>query len=207
MLRASVFAALLLVPTAAHADLGFGPYVSDPPSVVGVGIVIGFTIGSEPALGVGLEGTYLSFDREIDSQLRKGAWARGAYARAELTIPFDATRNHMRYSLGLMSLRGATYSYDERPSGAGKSFGYFTSSRFGLFYRESAGTVRQSWGPEAEASLGSGGILLGFVGARLAAPVSDWLVPGAKSHGAEYGVTLGSAALITVAGTSPGTVY
>jgi hypothetical protein len=208
MLRSSLLvASLLVIPAAASADIADGPIVRHPPSVVGVGIVVTFTIGREPALGVGLEGSYLSLDTEIGSELRKDAWGRGAYGRAELTIPFDATRNHMRYSLGLLTLRGATYSYDETPRGGGKSVGYFTGARFGLFYRESAGEVRQSWGPEIEPSIGSGAYLVGYLGARLGAPLGDLLFPGAKSHGADYGITLGSALLIPVSGTTPGTVY
>jgi hypothetical protein len=208
MLRHSlVAAALSLAPAEARADLGVGPFVPHPPTVVGVGLLVTVAIGSEPALGVGLEANYLSFDTEISTDLNKGDWSKGAYGRAELTIPFSATRNHMRYSLGLMTLRGATYSYDQQPRGGGKSFGYFTSARFGLFYRESAGEIRRTWGPEFEASVGSGGSLIGFVGGRLGAPMSDLFFPGPKSHGADCGVTLGSLLLIPVSGTRPGTMY
>ena len=211
-LRLSAMASLVVAsaPAVASAKTGLDfVYTPHPPDVLAVGLVVSAVLGSEPAIGVGLQADYLSFDTEIGSEIGAGARGRGAYGRVQIYIPFAGTRAHMHYALGLVSLRGASHVYDESPRGGSKSIGYFYGARFGLTYRASASALRQTWGPEIEPFIGAGGEggAWFWTGARFAPPLSDVIAPGSRSHGWELGPNVGLMIPATIAGTQPGTQY
>ena len=186
-----------------NPDVRYEPH---PPDVLAVGLVASGVFGSAPAIGIGVQADYLSFDNEIRTEIGRNARARGAYGRVQIYIPFDRTHIHMHYAIGIVSLLGGERRSDENKGGA-TIHSYFYGARFGIAYRASASELRQTWGPEVEPFIGSSnreGTWF-WMGARFAPPLSDVVMPGGRSHGWELGPNVGMMAPIAVSGTHPGT--